>query len=146
MLKEWWVLLLGLAGGAVVGIQSPIAATMGQRIGGVSSSLIINLTGAIFSAIVLFFIGGENIKEWRTLPWYMLIAGSLGVLLIFSISITMPRLGTTMMASLIIIGQLGFGVIIDHFGWFGVTPHPLNLSRFIGVIALLAGGYLVARG
>lgn len=146
MLKEWWVLLLGLAGGAVVGIQSPIAASMGQRIGGVASSLIINLTGAIFSAIVLFFIGGENLRSWKTLPWYMLAAGSLGVLLIFSISITMPRLGMTMMVTLIILGQLFFGVVIDHFGWFGVQVHTINLTRLMGVLALLLGGYLVARG
>ncbi len=140
-----FVALVGILGGVAVGIQSPIAGAMGQKIGGTASSLIVHLSGAILSALLLWFRGGERIREWHTLPWYMLTAGVFGVILYQTISIVLPKLGSTLMITLIISGQLITGVIIDHFGWLGVTTHPIDLPRIIGVVALLLGGYLIAK-
>jgi transporter family-2 protein len=49
------------------------------------------------------------------------------------------------MIALIIIGQLLTGIVIDHFGWFGVTPRPIDLTRIIGLCVLFAGGYLITK-
>ncbi len=141
----WLVILIGLMGGAAVGIQSPIAGAMGQKIGGTASSFIVHLSGMILSGILLVIVGGEKIRDWRTLPWYMLGAGIFGLILYQTISVTLPRLGSTMMVTLIIIGQLVVGIIIDHFGLLGVATRHIDLSRVLGIIALLIGGYLIAR-
>jgi transporter family-2 protein len=141
----WLVILIGLIGGVAVGIQSPIAGAMGQKVGGTASSFIIHLSGMIFSGILLFLSGGEKIREWRTLPWYMLGAGIFGLILYQTISVTLPRLGSTMMITLIIIGQLLVGVIIDHFGLLGVATRHMDVSRAIGIIVLFIGGYLIAK-
>jgi len=146
MLKDLWVFIVGLIGGAAVGIQSPIAGSMGQKVGGTASSFIIHLSGMIISGVLLYFRGGERIRNWNTLPWYMLGAGVFGVILYQTINVTLPRLGSTLMVTLIISGQLLVGVIIDHFGWLGVPVHPVSLSRIVGLLALLGGGYLIARG
>jgi bacterial/archaeal transporter family-2 protein len=145
MLNIVWVILIGLLGGIAVGIQSPIAGAMGQRIGGTAGALIVHISGAIIAAVILFFQGGQRIRDWHTLPWYMLIVGIFGVILYQTISITLPRLGSTMMVTLIIIGQLGVGLLVDQFGWLGVQPHPVTLSRVAGVIVLMLGGYLISR-
>ena len=89
--------------------------------------------------------GGEKIRDWHTLPWYMLCAGVFGLILYQTINITLPRLGSTMMITLIITGQLLTGVVIDHFGWLGVPVQPINATRLMGVAVLLLGGYLVGR-
>lgn len=141
----WLVILIGLVGGLAVGIQSILAGAMGQKIGGTATSFIIHLGGMVFSGILLVLRGGEKIRDWRSLPWYMLGAGIFGLILYLTISVTLPRVGGTMMMTLIIIGQLSMGIVIDHFGLFGVATHPIDLSRILGVVALLAGGYLIAR-
>ncbi len=141
----WVVVIIGLLGGIAVGIQSPIAGAIGKRLGGTSSSFIIHLSGTIFSGVLLVLEGGENIRDWRELPWYMLGAGIFGLILYQTINVTMPRLGSTMMIALIIVGQLAVGIIIDHFGLFGVAIHHIDLARILGVLALLIGGYLIAR-
>jgi bacterial/archaeal transporter family-2 protein len=141
----WLVIIIGLIGGVAVGIQSPIAGAMGQRVGGTASSFFIHLSGMILSGILLFVRGGERIRDWRTLPWYMLGAGIFGLILYQTISVTLPRLGSTMMITLIIIGQLLVGIIIDHFGLLGVATRHIDVSRVIGIIALLVGGYLITR-
>lgn len=139
------VVLIGLAGGAAVGVQSPIAGAMGQRVGGTASSFIVHMSGMLLSALLLFFRGGEKIQDWRSLPWYMLLAGLFGVILYQTISVTLPRLGGTTTIMLIIIGQLLMGILIDHFGWLGVTVHPVSAARVLGVVVLLAGGFLISR-
>jgi transporter family-2 protein len=139
------VALVGIIGGIAVGVQSPIAGAMGQRVGGSASSLIVHMSGMILSAILLWMKGGEKIREWQTLPWYMLIAGVFGVILYQTINFTLPKLGSTLMITLIITGQLITGVVIDHFGWLGVAQRPIDLPRILGMGALLLGGYLISK-
>lgn len=141
----WWVVLIGLIGGAAVGIQAPLVGAMGQRIGGMAGSFVVHLSGMLFSALLLFFRGGEKLRDWHTLPWYMLIAGVFGVILYQTINVTLPRLGSTMMVVLIIVGQLFLGVVIDHFGLLGVVTRPINLTRVLGLAALVLGAYLISK-
>jgi len=144
-MQIWLVILIGLLGGVGVGMQVPIAGAMGQRVGGIASSFIIHLSGAIFSGLFLFLRGGEKIRDWTTLPWYMLIAGIFGLILYLTINVTLPRLGSTMMVSLIIVGQLMAGVVIDHFGLLGVVTRHIDLPRAIGLVVLVLGAYLIAK-
>ena len=145
MINDILVVLVGLLGGAAVGIQAPIAGSMGQRVGGTASSFIVHLSGALLSGLLLLATGGENIRSWATLPWYMLGAGVFGLILYQSINVTLPRLGSAMMVTLIIIGQLLVGILIDHFGWLGAQLHPISPYRLLGVGLLLLGAYLISR-
>jgi len=144
-MQIWLVILIGLIGGVGVGLQVPIAGSMGQRVGGVASSFIIHVSGAIFSGLFLVLRGGEKIKDWTTLPWYMLIAGIFGLILYLTINVTLPRLGSTMMVALIIVGQLAAGVVVDHFGLLGVVTRHIDLPRAIGLAVLVLGAYLIAK-
>jgi transporter family-2 protein len=139
------IVLIGLLGGLAVGIQGPLASSMSQRIGGTASSFIIHISGAIISGLLLFARGGEQIQNWRALPWYMLVSGVFGVVLYLTLTQTMPRLGATTALVLIIIGQLTMGMLIDHFGWFDVTVRSLSASRLVAVLFLIAGGYFMLR-
>lgn len=145
MAQTLLVVLIGLIGGAAVGTQSAIVGSMGVKIGGTASSLVVHLSGAIFSGLFLFFKGGEKIREWQSLPWYMLASGVFGLILYLTISVTLPRLGTTGMVTLVIVGQLLMGMLVDHFGWLNVPVHPISLARVGGMILLLAGAYLISR-
>jgi transporter family-2 protein len=145
MFNILFIIAIGLIGGAAVGVQSPIAGAMSQRVGGTASSFIVHISGMLLSGLLLFLRGGEKIKDWHTLPWYMLGSGIFGLILYLTISMTLPRLGSTLMITLIITGQLLVGVLVDHFGWLGVPVHPVNLARAGGIVLLLAGGYLIGK-
>jgi len=144
-LATWLVILIGFLGGVAVGLQSPIAGRMGEKIGGTASSVVVHLSGLIISVGLLILRGGEKIKDWQSLPWYMLGAGVFGLILYQTISVTLPRLGGTAMIALIIIGQLVTGMVIDSLGWFGVAARPLEFSRLAGAVLLLVGGYLIIK-
>ena len=136
--------LIGILGGVAVGLQGPIAGAMSQRVGGASSSLVIHVGGAVCSLILLLGRGGEQLRNWRTISWFMWGAGALGVLLYLTLSVTFPRLGAAMSITCIIVGQLLAGVILDHFGLAGIA-RPLGFSRALGVGVVLTGAWLIYR-
>jgi bacterial/archaeal transporter family-2 protein len=140
------IVLVGVLGGVAVGLQSPIAGKMGERVGGLAGSFIIHIGGALLSGALLLLRGGEQIANWRSLSWYMLGAGGLGVVLYLTLSRTIPRLGATSALTLIIVGQLLTGVVIDRFGLFGIAAHPLDGGRLLAILLLLGGAYLMVRG
>lgn len=139
------LILIGVLGGVAVGLQTPFAGAISQRVGGAASSLIIHTSGAVFSVIVLLARGGEQIGNWRSLPWYMWLAGGLGVILYLTLSVTFPRLGAAATIVLVILGQLLAGLVIDHFGFLGVTVRAIDGGRVLGAAALLVGAYLILR-
>ena len=145
MLSMLLTVLIGTLGGVAVGLQGPIAAQMSKRVGSAASSFVVHVSGAFLSGALLLTRGGENIQNWRGLSWYMLGSGAFGVVLYLTINHTMPRLGATTALALIIIGQLAMGILIDHFGLFGVEIRQLSAIRLMGLILLIAGGYLVVR-
>jgi len=145
MLSMLLTVLIGTLGGVAVGLQGPIAAQMSKRVGSAASSFVVHVSGAFLSGALLLTRGGENIQNWRGLSWYMLGSGAFGVVLYLTINHTMPRLGATTALALIIIGQLAMGILIDHFGLFGVEIRQLSAIRLMGLILLIGGGYLVVR-
>ena len=145
MLSIILTILIGILGGIAVGMQGPIVAQMSQRIGNAAGSLVVHVSGAFLSGMLLVARGGENIQNWRSLSWYMAGSGFFGVVLYLTLNHTMPRLGATAALALIIIGQLAMGILIDHYGLFGGAVRPVDAARIIGAALLIAGGYLIVR-
>ena len=145
MIETITIVAIGLLGGIAVGTQGPIAGAMGQRVGGASSSLIVHLGGAVASLLLVIVRRGEQIQEWRSLPWYMLGCGALGLVLYLSLNHTIPRVGATAAITMLIVGQLLAGMMIDHYGAFGIMPRVLDANRIAAVVLLLAGAYLMIR-
>lgn len=139
------VIVVGLIGGIAVGLQGPMSGAMSQIVGPAGASLIIHLGGAILSAVIIAFVGGVNWQAVGSLPWPYFTAGLLGVVLYFSFAYTMPRAGVGITLALLIFGQMGLGLLIDHFGWMGSPVHPINFSRVLGMGAILIGAVLVSR-
>ena len=137
--------IIGLTGGVAVGIQSPLSGVMSEKVGGATSSFIIHLSGLIVSGLLLLARGGEKIENWKILPWYMFGLGSLGVVLYLTLSYTIPKMGATSAVTLIIVGQLIMGLLLDSFGWFGLATRPIEITRMFGVVLLLGGSYLMIK-
>ncbi len=145
MVETIAVVLIGLLGGVAVGLLSPLSGVVSEQVGGAASSFIIHVGGAIVSGLLLLFRGGEKIENWRRLPWYMFGLGSLGVVLYVTLSYTIPRLGATSAVTLIVVGQLVMGLLLDSFGWFGLPIRPIEGTKVLAVGLLLFGSYLMLK-
>ena len=140
-----FILLIGLAGGVAVGLQSPLSSLMSQRIGTLESVFIVHIGGAIAALLPLLFYSGGKLNQWRTVPWYALIAGVFGLVVIGAVSYMIPRIGVAASIITIVAGQILIGVLLDHFGLLGASQRPLDASRLLGLAVVLIGVWLTVK-
>ena len=139
------IILIGLAGGIAVGIQAPLSSMISQRLGIFESVFIIHLGGALFALIPLLHYGGGKLGNWRSLPWYALGAGVFGLVVIFSMSYMIPRIGVALALIILLSGQLLIGSIMDHFGLLGAAQRPIDLMRVVGLAVVFLGVWLAVK-
>jgi len=138
------IILVGIAGGVAVGLQSPMASMLTQRLGIFESVFIVHVGGAII-ALIPMLIYGSKLSQWRSVPWYMLGAGIFGLIVIAAISYMIPRVGVAASIITVVAGQLLVGTILDQYGWLGASLRPLDLTRAIGLAVVLFGVWLTVK-
>jgi transporter family-2 protein len=139
---------LALAAGLAGSIQVAVMGRFGDRIGALEA-LAANLAFSTVGAILILVVLRQSLDGFgaalRSPWWYWVGGGGMGLLVVFTITTTAPRLGTTAVISLLIAGQLAMGVAIDRYGLFGVERIPLTWPRLVGVVLLAAGAALALR-
>jgi len=138
-------LLIAFSGGVAAALQATLASLMGQRVGSMASVFIVHIGGTLLAGALLLGQGGGNIAQWRTVPWYALGAGTLGVGILSAINYAIPRLGVGTTITLFVAAQLTVGVVVDHLGLFGTEVRPFDVARTLGVASLLFGTWLMVR-
>jgi transporter family-2 protein len=139
------IILIGLAGGIAVGLQSPLASMLSQRLGLFESVFIVHVGGAIIALIPLLFFSGGKLSQWRSLPWYALGAGVFGLVVIASISYMIPRVGVAAAITTIVAGQLLVGTVQDHFGLLGASVRMFDATRLAGMAVVLVGVWITVK-
>jgi transporter family-2 protein len=79
------------------------------------------------------------------IPWWAWTGGVFGAIFIGLGIVLVPKLGAATFIALLVAGQMIGSVVFDHFGWLGLAQRPVDLSRVIGVLLLIAGVVLIRR-
>ncbi|MEW6401894.1 MAG: DMT family transporter [Chloroflexota bacterium] len=146
MESTFFIILIGLIGGVAVGLQSPLASMISQRIGTLESVFIVHVGGAVISLLpLLIFYGGGKLAQWKTVPWYALGAGVFGLVVIGAISYMIPRVGIAAAITTIVAGQLLVGTILDHFALLDAVQKPLEPTRILGLLIVMVGVWLTVK-
>lgn len=140
-----FIILIGLAGGVAVGLQAPMASMITQRLGIFESVFIVHLGGALVALLPLLVYSGGNLAQWRGLPWYTLLAGAFGLVVISALSYMIPRIGVGPAVITIVAGQMLVSTVLDHFGWLGGMGRPMEPVRAIGLVVVLLGVWLTVK-
>ena len=117
---------------------------LGKRIGVLEAlAFSATLTAALAVVILLLFrqsLGGFGRAVHQ--PWWMLLGGVMGVLIVFTVTYAGPRIGVAATVGILIAGQLAMGVAIDRWGLFGQDKIALHWPRVLGIVLLAAGAAL----
>ena len=131
-------LIVALAAGVALATQSAINTQLAKAMSG--EAVIATFISFAVGTIILFFIAWVKTDLWGYLsaipsqPWWKLIGGVLGAIVVFTTVLLAPKLGITAMLFFIIIGQLITATTIDHFGLIGMPIREVNITKFIGLI------------
>ena len=136
-------LIIALAAGVALATQSAINTQLAKAMSG--EAVIATFISFGVGTIVLFFIALVKTDLWGNLstipsqPWWKLIGGVLGAVVVFTTVLLAPKLGITAMLFFIIVGQLITATTIDHFGLIGMPIREVNITKFIGLIIVAFG-------
>lgn len=136
-------LIIALAAGVALATQSAINTQLAKAMSG--EAVIATFISFAVGTIVLFFIAWVKTDLWGNLstvpsqPWWKLIGGILGAVVVFTTVLLAPKLGITAMLFFIIVGQLITAATIDHFGLIGMPIREVNITKLIGLIIVAFG-------
>ena len=136
-------LIIALTAGVALATQSAINTQLAKAMSG--EAVIATFISFAVGTVVLFFIAWVKTDLWGNLstvpsqPWWKLIGGILGAVVVFTTVLLAPKLGITAMLFFIIVGQLITAATIDHFGLIGMPIREVNITKFIGLIIVAFG-------
>ena len=136
---------LAVAAGLAGSIQVALMSRLGERVGvlealGFSAAL----TAAL--AFVVLLLARRSLAGFERAihqPWWMLLGGVMGLIIVFTVTYAGPRIGVAATVGILIAGQLVMGAAIDRWGLFGSDRIALHWPRLIG-LALLTGGAVLS--
>lgn len=80
------------------------------------------------------------------MPWWAPLGGIAGSLAVVAGLLFIGTVGAGVYAALTVSANLLTSIVIDHFGWLGVTPHPITPLRIVGAVLLVAGVVVFTSG
>ncbi|MCH2044896.1 MAG: DMT family transporter [Saprospiraceae bacterium] len=141
------LLLLAVIAGAVLPIQAALNVKMGKAVGDpIYAALISFVIGSVGLLIYTLAMGVDfsGISQASSVNWSVWTAGLLGAFYVGAVIILVPKLGAALAFGVIVAGQLGLSLIMDHFGLLGIPIHSVNWQRISGIL-LIIGGVLLIR-
>ncbi|MFN8358217.1 MAG: DMT family transporter [Spirosomataceae bacterium] len=142
------LLLFGLVLGTILPIQASLNAQMQKVVGSpIWSAFLSFLAGTIclFVYGIVTRLPVSQLWSARSVPWYLWLPGVIGAIYVGSVIMLIPRLGVALTFGLVIAGQLIISILLDHFGWFGVTVREVSWGRMAGAVLLLIGVWLIRK-
>lgn len=128
----------------------PLAVTLNVMLGrGLKNPLfataVVPAAGALFLALLLLALMNP-LPVWedvKAVPWYFWTGGVLIAVYMLILMFHAPKTGFGLSTSLVVAGQLLMGLMIDHFGAFGLPQISVSPGRIAGVAAVMAGVALI---
>jgi bacterial/archaeal transporter family-2 protein len=138
-------MLITLVAGALTGMQGPINAALGKKIGGIEGALFSFSVGTLLLLLLLPFFGKGSYRALtETQPWQW-IGGAFGIVFVTTMISAVPKLGSSTAIMAAIAGQLLIGAMIDQFGWFGLTQTTFSWTRLLGILLMGVAIFLVKK-
>lgn len=137
-------LFFAVLAGLLVGLQNIFNAKVNERAGTwATTALVLGLgflasmtLGLVFEGSGLFIL--DNMKTWH---WF---SGLIGVGVVVCLVQGTRLLGPTYAIAIVLTSQLGFALLWDSLGWFGLEKIPFTFQQLVGVL-VIAGGVIVFK-
>ena len=137
---------LALGAGVSVAIQQVLNGNLRTALASPAWAGLVSYAVGLVTMIVTVIALGERIPTWKSVtevPWYAWSGGVFGGVFILLVILLLQSLGAATLFALIVAGQVLIALTLDHFGAFGLTPHPIGAARLAGAALLIAGVVLI---
>lgn len=132
-------LLLALIAGALVSLQNIFNSKVNEHAGTWTTTTLVLGMGFLASFGIGLLLEGKDLFSLSNMqPWYW-FSGIIGVGVVISLVQGIRLLGPTYAISMVLTSQLGFALLWDSLGWFGLEQIPFTSKQLLGVLVIIAG-------
>lgn len=129
-------------------LQAGINGQLAKQISSVLVASTISFAVGTLSLLALTLSQREfpSLVALRSLSWWHLCGGLLGMFFIVISVYAAPRVGALVFMVLVLTGQLGMAIALDHFGWAGFRENPLSWMKAGGLLLIAGGIWMIRKG
>lgn len=135
--------VLALVVGVAVAFQANLTSVAQRSLGPVVMVTLSGLATTLVAAAIWPFL--ERPEYTGRAVVYALVSGVLGTLILGGIAFAAGQGGVARTVSLVIASQLLVSLVLDSIGLFGAEPRYISPLTILGVLLIMAGGFLVVR-
>jgi len=135
--------------GGLLTFQPGINAEVGRRIGNgfAAGTVSILVSGIVSVAFLLVTRQQANWGATLSMPWYLWIAGVIGIIFVVGATLLAPVLGAGLLFVSVVAGQMLVAMINDYTGFAGYgSSHSVDGWRLAGVGLVLVGVWVFQKG
>jgi transporter family-2 protein len=138
---------LAVVAGLAGSVQVAVMSRLGERVGVLEALGFASLLTAALAVVALLVARRslDGVAHAVHQPWWMLLGGVMGLLVVFTITYAGPRIVVAATVGILIAGQLVMGAAIDRWGLFGSQQIRLHWPRLLGIVLLAVGSALSLR-
>ena len=132
-----WSLLAG-AGIPLIGVlNSGVARSVGNPYA--ATAIMFAIAALVALGLALPLYGHPSMAQLGSAPPISYGAGLLIGFYGLSATIIIPRLGAASFIAFILVAQLLTSAAVDQFGLFGMIKRPIDITRMVGLMVIVAG-------
>lgn len=141
------LLFVALIAGVTMAVQGSLNSALSKVIGLLEATFMVHITGTLIvvTALFVFKLGRGNLASLTDAPWYTWLGGILGILIVYGVMVSIPKLGVSVATTAIIVGQVLTACLIDHFGLFGLDKVAFTWWKLLGIALLASGAKILLR-
>jgi transporter family-2 protein len=141
------LILVAMGGGALVVTQTSINARMRLQADSPWQAALVSTTVSTVFLLTLSTVITRHpyprLERIHGTPWWIWTGGLLGALYVALSLVLVKKLGSGVLFSAVILGQMIAALLIDQFGLIGSPKHEITAPRVLGVVMIVAGVALV---
>lgn len=141
-MSSWISVFLALGAGVFGAVQATINSDIGKTSGQWAMVVGVSLVQTVIASVMLMRSGWPAFTT--SLPW-VVVAGVLGVGLMFSVSTAIGSIGALAVFVLVILGQVVGSALIDQLGLFGTPRISISPQKLASIVVILIGVYGVMK-
>ncbi len=142
-------ILIGLVAGSLFGTQPSVNGQLGKYLGHPLQASLISFASGTLIIFVLSVVTGTFPPVFtsppRDFPWWAWCGGAIGVVLVTSSLILVPRVGSLPWFAAVMTGQTIAALLLDHFGLLGTPRAEASPLRLLGAGLLIAGVLVIVQ-
>jgi bacterial/archaeal transporter family-2 protein len=136
-----WV--VAVLAGTLGAIQTAVNGRLGQAMGSALAAALVSFLVGTVGLLAVNLLSRPQIRRTGPIPWWVFSGGLMGAAFVLVNAFNAPVLGTSLAVSIVLLGQVAAGLLLDHRGWLGVSKRPITVWRLLGAAIVLTGVALV---